>query len=168
MFVFCLGVKNFWFISAKMDDFQMICRRLIVGLILLGLELTCSTIFWDLSTLSRLFLYFKTYNLGRFNPFTAPRLLLFTFLFLIMFLILIFFFLFLCFLFFLLFLFFSSSFSHSVSLSLAMFELGLGWAWQRNLVLGINIHFLFYLSHWIGLAVVDLEPWARNILPCSN
>ena len=118
MFVFCLGVKNFWFISAKMDDFQMICRRLIVGLILLGLELTCSTIFWDLSTLSRLFLYFKTYNLGRFNPFTAPRLLLFTFLFLIMFLILIFFFLFLCFLFFLLFLFFSSSFSHSVSLSL--------------------------------------------------
>ena len=30
----------------------MICRRLIVGLILLGLELACSTIFWDLTMLS--------------------------------------------------------------------------------------------------------------------
>ena len=123
MFVFCLGVKNFWFISAKMDDFQMICRRLIVGLILLGLELTCSTIFWDLSTLSRLFLYFKTYNLGRFNPFTAPRLLLFTFLFLflIMFLILMFFFFFFAFYFppfsFFLFLFLSLCLSFSFSLS---------------------------------------------------
>ena len=126
--------------------FKMICRRHIVGLILLGLELTCSTIFWDLSTLSRLFLYFKTYNLGRFNPFTAPRLLLFTFLFLIMFLILIFFFLFLCFLFFLLFLFFSSSFSHSVSLSLF-----------HTLFLFRFLIFFFFLFSFLFTPIFKLE-----------
>ena len=35
----------------------MICQRLIVGLILLGWELTCSTIFWDLTMFS-VYFYF--------------------------------------------------------------------------------------------------------------
>ena len=51
MFVF-YKEWNYWFISDTLGDLQMICRRLIVGLILLGLELACSTIFWDLTMLS--------------------------------------------------------------------------------------------------------------------
>ena len=56
MFVF-YKEWNYWFISDTLGDLQMICQRLIVGLILLGWELTCSTIFWDLTMFS-VYFYF--------------------------------------------------------------------------------------------------------------
>ena len=49
-------------------DYEIICRPLYVRLVLLGSELACSTIFWDLTMISIIY-FFTKYKYHRFVKF---------------------------------------------------------------------------------------------------